>query len=104
MIGVEVFSGAGFHAVEGGDAEEALELLEALATVHLLFTDIHTPGAMDGLALAHHAARQWRHIGVIIVSGQGEPHPDSLPTGSRFLAKPYNPERVLRHARELTGL
>jgi CheY-like chemotaxis protein len=102
MLGVEIFNGAGFQVFEAANAEEALELLAAISAVHLLFTDINMPGTIDGLALAHRVVEEWPHIGIIIVSGQGIPHPDTLPRGSRFHIKPYDPERVLDHARELT--
>jgi CheY-like chemotaxis protein len=102
VFGVEMFSTAGFHVVEAGDAQEALDLLRAVAAVHLLFTDVAMPGLMDGLALAHHVSERWPHIGIIIVSGQGFPDSD-LPQGARFHGKPYDPELVLHHARELTG-
>jgi CheY-like chemotaxis protein len=103
MLGVEIFSGAGFQVVEAATAEEALELLAARSAVHLLFTDINMPGTIDGMALVRRVAEEWPHIGIIIVSGQAIPHPDALPRGSRFHTKPYDAERVLDHARQLTG-
>jgi CheY-like chemotaxis protein len=103
LLGAEMFSVAGFHVVEAGNAQQALGLLRALAAIHLVFTDVAMPGPMDGLALAHHVSQRWPHIGVIIVSGQGFPDLD-LPRGARFHVKPYDPELVLHHARELTGV
>jgi CheY-like chemotaxis protein len=103
MLGVEIFSEAGYQVIEAANAEEALELLAALSAVHLLFTDIHMPGAMDGLALAHRVVEERPHIGIIIVSGQGIPHPAKLPSGARFHTKPYDAGRVLDQARELTA-
>ncbi len=100
LLGVEMFSVAGFHVVEAGNAQEALNLLRALAAVHLVFTDVAMPGPMDGLALAH-VSERWPHIGIIIVSGHGLPDSD-LPRGARFHGKPYDPELVLHHAREFT--
>jgi CheY-like chemotaxis protein len=102
LLGAEMFSVAGFHVVEAGNAQEALDLIWALAAVHLVFTDVAMPGPMDGLALAHHVSERWPHIGIIIASGHGFPDSD-LPRGARFHGKPYDPELVLHHARELTG-
>jgi two-component system, response regulator PdtaR len=102
LLAVEVFRQAGFQAVEAADAEEALELLAALSAVHLLFTGINMPGKIDGLALAHRVAAEWPRVGIIVVSGRGIPSPGALPEGCRFHAKPYEPERVLEQARELT--
>jgi two-component system, response regulator PdtaR len=102
QLGVEIFIEAGYQVVEAANAEEALELLAASSAVHLLFTDINMPGSIDGLALAHRAGEQRPHLGIIIVSGQGIPHPDALPRGCRFHTKRYDPGRVLDHAQELT--
>lgn len=99
----DFFRQAGFQVVEAAEAGEALELLAALTAVHLLFTDIHMPGGIDGLALAHQVAAEWPHVGIIIVSGRAIPSSDALPKGCHFHAKPYDPERVLEQARELTG-
>jgi hypothetical protein len=46
-------------------------------------------------------SRRWPHIGIIVVSGQSKPQPHELPAGARFHCKPYDPDIVVRHAREL---
>ena len=59
MVAADVLADAGFTVIEAGHAGEALALLEAHASgIHVLFTDIQMPGAMDGLALAHYASSQ----------------------------------------------
>ena len=80
-----MFSVAGFHVVEAGNAQEALKLLRALAAVPLVFTDVAMSGPMDGLALARHVSERWPHIGIIIVSGHGLPDSD-LPQEHGFTA------------------
>jgi CheY-like chemotaxis protein len=62
---------------------------------------VNMPGAIDGLALARQVSRRWPHIGIIVVSGQSKPQPHELPAGARFHCKPYDPDIVVRHAREL---
>ena len=53
-----VFRDEGFDVVEAQDAVEALEALENRgSSVVALFSDIHMPGSLDGLALASHARR-----------------------------------------------
>jgi CheY-like chemotaxis protein len=82
-------------------AEDALASLETHATViHVLFTDIHMPGTMDGLALAHHAARSWPWIALLITSGLASPDGSTLLGQRRFLPKPYHPAHAIRHIRE----
>jgi two-component system, response regulator PdtaR len=52
MMAVEVVEEAGFVALEAGNADEAVALLESRSDISLLFTDINMPGSMDGLKLA----------------------------------------------------
>jgi len=96
-----LFRNAGFRTAANSD--EALEFLEADFNVQLLFTDVHMPGTMDGLALARQVADRWPHIGIMVVSGRSKPQPHEFPAGCRFHRKPYSPDTVVRHARELTA-
>ncbi len=99
MMATDMLTDAGFAVIEAGHAEEALAILEAQAAdIHVLFTDIHMPGAMDGLKLAHHASSHWPWIGLLIASGDVTPKTADMPAGSKFLAKPYNPDHVIAHA------
>jgi CheY-like chemotaxis protein len=86
------------------NSDEALEFLDADSEVQLLFTDVNMPGTIDGLALARQARDRWPHIGIIVVSGQVMPKPHELPVDCRFHRKPYDPNAVVRHARELMRL
>jgi CheY-like chemotaxis protein len=95
-----MFSDAGYRVIEAENADEALQLLEINADVRLLFTDVTMPGSMNGSDLAGQVARRWPEMGVIVTSGR--PRPESLPSGSKFHAKPYEPTNVLRHASEMT--
>jgi CheY-like chemotaxis protein len=100
-FGAGIFADAGFRTIEAANSDEALHLLSADSKVNLLFTDVNLPGAIDGLALARQVSRRWPHVGIIVVSGQSKPQPHELPAGSRFHCKPYDPDIVVRHAREL---
>ena len=102
MGAVDVLTKAGFVVLEARQAQEALTILESKSeAIHLLFTDIHMPGRMNGLHLAHHVRRNWPHIAVLVASGEYKPEPASLPAGCRFLPKPYDPAEVVAHVREL---
>ena len=46
MVAVEVVEEAGFAALEAGDADEAVALLESHPDISLLFTDIDMPGRL----------------------------------------------------------
>jgi DNA-binding NtrC family response regulator len=93
---------ANFGVIEAGHAGEALAVLEREAVrVHVVFTDVHMPGPMDGLMLAHHVRRHWPHIGLLVASGQGIVSEEAMPNGGRFIPKPYRLDHVVRHIREL---
>jgi CheY-like chemotaxis protein len=102
LVVVEALADAGFEVLEAEHAEAALAVLQIhAARVHVLFTDIQMPGAMDGIALAHHTAEHWPEIALLITSARPRPHQSSLPGKSRFLVKPYQPHHLVRHIREL---
>ena len=102
MMVVDALTDAGFTVIEAVRADDALSVLSAQAeTIHALFTDIQMPGAMTGLELAHHVQGQWPWIALLVASGNFRPSPDAMPAGSRFLSKPYNPDHVVKHVREL---
>jgi len=52
MDAVDMIAAAGFDVVEAGNADEAIEILEARRDITVVFTDIQMPGSMDGLKLA----------------------------------------------------
>jgi CheY-like chemotaxis protein len=103
LSAIGMFEDAGFRMIEAGNSDEALELLETDCDVQLLFTDVNMPGTIDGLALARQVHDRWPHIGIMVASAKPMLQPDELPAGSRFEQKPYSPDRVVRHARELTS-
>jgi DNA-binding NtrC family response regulator len=98
----EALEDAGFEVIEAEHAEAALLVLQIhAARIHVLLTDIHMPGAMNGLALAHHTAANWPKIALLMTSARPRPHQRWLPEKCRFLAKPYQHEHVICHIREL---
>jgi two-component system, response regulator PdtaR len=104
LVVIEALHDAGFEVMDVEHAEAALGLLQNHATrIHVLFTDIQMPGAMDGLALAHHTAKHWPKIALLITSSRPRPERAELPEKSRFLAKPYRHQHVIRHIRELVA-
>jgi CheY-like chemotaxis protein len=103
LSAVAMLEDAGFRMIEAANGDEALELLEADSDVQLLFTDIHMPGAINGLALAKRVHDRWPHIGIMLASARPMRRPHELPSGSRFEQKPYSPATMVRHARELTS-
>jgi two-component system, response regulator PdtaR len=104
LVIVEALEDAGFEVIDAEHAEAALGVLQIhAARIHVLFTDIHMPGTMDGIALAHHTAKNWPKIALLLTSARPSPHQRSLPEKSRFVDKPYRHAHVVRHIRELAA-
>jgi two-component system, response regulator PdtaR len=104
LVIVAALEDAGFEVIEAEHAEAALSVLQInAASIRVLFTDIQMPGTMDGLALAHHTAKNWPKIALLLTSARPRPHQRSLPEKCRFLAKPYGHDHVIRHIRELAA-
>jgi CheY-like chemotaxis protein len=101
MLGVDLLEEAGFAVIEASNADEALAALHARPEVRVLFTDVDMPGSMDGFELARVTREHWPEVAVLVVSGKTTPGPDDLPPGGRFIAKPYQPERLIRLVREM---
>src|SRR5580658_2260193 len=104
LSAVGMLEDAGFRMIEAVNSDQALELLEADSDIQLLFTDVNMPGTIDGLALARQVHDRWPHIGIMVASAKSVPRRDQMPAGTRFELKPYAPETVVRHARELTSV
>jgi CheY-like chemotaxis protein len=89
------------EVVECQSAEAALSVLERRADeVELLFTDVQLAGAMSGADLA--AAAKDRNPNIIIIVTSGRECPRQLPSGARFLPKPWLAIDILREAAAAT--
>jgi two-component system, response regulator PdtaR len=91
----------GFEVIETGSADEALTWLEVRDDVRVILTDIHMPGPLNGLDLAHLVHRRWPGVLVLVVSGVARPSAAELPEGGRFVTKPYEGSTILHHLREM---
>ena len=103
MDAADMIAGAGFEVVEAGNADQAIEILEARADVTVVFTDIQMPGSMDGLKLARAIRGRWPPIKIVATSGHVGVRETDLPEGGRFVPKPYSSGQVTGVLRELTG-
>ena len=80
--------------IEAANADEAIAILESRADIRVVFTDIHMPGSMDGLKLAHAVRDRWPPIKIIVTSGRDRLSAGDLPDGGRFFSKPYDPREI----------
>lgn len=92
----DYLSDAGFTVLEAANADQAIRLLEANRNIEVLFTDIDMPGTMDGLKLASAVSDRWPPVRIIVTSGHVKLDAAALPQGGLFVAKPYDPELILR--------
>jgi CheY-like chemotaxis protein len=92
---------AGFDVIEAGDADEAIAILTARNDIRLVFTDVHMPGSMDGLKLAHFVRDGWPPVKVVATSGHARITDSDLPEGVRFVPKPYSAAEITATLREL---
>src|SRR6187200_843666 len=85
---------AGFEAIAASDADEAIRILESRNDIRAVFTDVHMPGSMDGLRLARVVRNRWPPVALIVTSGHTNVLESDLPTGGRFLHKPYEASQI----------
>jgi CheY-like chemotaxis protein len=100
-LAVEFVEQAGFVALEAGNADEAVALLEARSDIAVLFTDINMPGSVDGLGLAHAVRDRWPPIRILVASGGVRLKRSDLPPNSVFLEKPYHGETMIAQLRTM---
>jgi CheY-like chemotaxis protein len=81
---------AGFDVVEAATADEAITVLETRNDIRLVFTEIQMPGSIDGLRLTHLVKTRWPPVQIIATSGRLRLRDDDLPTGGRYLSKPFD--------------
>ena len=75
---------AGFSVIEADRADEALTYIESGEQVDLVFSDIQTPGSLDGLQLAQTLWGKYPNLPVILTSGNAAPKHVGT-----FVPKPY---------------
>jgi CheY-like chemotaxis protein len=103
MVFSEILQDAGYSVTDAPTADEALAMLEKCCEAHVVVTDVHMPGQLNGFELAEVICTRWPHIGVVIVSGRLRPSQNELPDDSRFLAKPVHPEVLIATVQEVAA-
>src|SRR3954453_12493133 len=101
MNAIAMVEEAGFEAVAASDADEAIRILESRNDIRAVFTDVHMPGSMDGLRLPRGGRNRWPPVSLIVPSGRANVQETDLPTGARFLRKPYEHAQIEAALRQL---
>jgi CheY-like chemotaxis protein len=92
---------AGFVVIQAADGAAALVILASGAEFHVLFTDVQMPGPIDGVGVAIRVRAERPGMPILVTSGHGVP--ELLPTGGRFVSKPYDNRKVVTLLRELVA-
>ena len=71
MVAVSVAEESGFEVLSAATADEAIGILETRSDIRLVFTDVHMPGSMDGLRLAHAVRGRWPPVELLVTSALG---------------------------------
>ena len=91
---MEMVEDAGFAALVASNADEAIRILESRNDIRAVFTDVQMPGSMDGLRLARVIRNRWAPVALIVTSGHAHVSEKDVPTGGRFLPKPYDAGQI----------
>jgi DNA-binding response OmpR family regulator len=103
LLTANIMENAGFEALQAGDADEALAILETRSDIALMLTSVTMPGSMDGLGLARTVRKRWPALKTIIASSQVRLIGSDLTAGSRFVLKPYHVPTMISGVRSLIG-
>ena len=95
MLIAEVLQDLGYAAIEAGDGQIALKLLESEAAIDLLVTDVGLPGALNGRQVADAARAARPGLKVLFITGYAESaviEGGRLEAGMELVTKPFTME------------
>ena len=101
LMAVTVVEDAGFEAIEAGNADEAISILESRNDIRIVFTDVDMPGGMDGMKLAACIRDRWPPVQIVVTSGYLAGKDVALPARSLFFPKPYSAPAVAEALRRM---
>jgi PAS domain S-box-containing protein len=106
MVIVEVLRELGYHALEAGDAEAAMPVIESSRPIDLLVSDVGLPG-MNGRQIAEHARRSRPSLKVLFVTGYAEgaaSRSGFLAPGMAMMTKPFAIEALASKISEMMAM
>lgn len=86
---------AGFEVIEAGNGAEAMSLLSGNRRIDVVFSDIHMPGGVNGIALAGFVIDRFPQTRIILTTGSDDGQDLAMATGLHLIRKPYRPETVI---------
>lgn len=96
----EYLRALGYRVIEAANAAEAITVLGAGMHVDLVFSDIVTPGEIDGVGLARIVRRRYPDIPVVLTSGDGARAAEAK-IADAFVRKPYRSSAIARRVARL---
>ena len=94
----------GYRTISAIDGPSALEALERVAKIDLLFTDVVLPRGMNGAALAKVAQERQKDLRVLYMSGYTRNailHNGALDEGVQLITKPFRKADLAQKLREV---
>ena len=101
LVAIDLFEDAGFQVIAVETADEGLKVIEDAAEIDGVFTDVETPGQLNGLGLAKITHSLHPDTAILVVSGRTHIREAELPPRSRFIGKPYKFDTILKALDEL---
>lgn len=104
MLLSDVLEQLGYVAIEAGDSEEGLKILQKDSRIDLLITDVGLPGGMNGRQMADAARVSRPDLKVLFITGYAENSILSnghLGTGMAVLTKPFALETIAQRIRSM---
>lgn len=101
---VAVLEDLGYRVVEAADVESALDAVETVPHIDLLFTDVVLPGSRSGRDLAEMLKQRFPKLPVLFTTGYTRNaivHNGRLDAKVHLLNKPYTQQELARKLREL---
>ena len=93
-----------YVVIEAEDGARALQIIETVPNIRLLFTDVGLPGGMDGRQLADAALRLRSDLRVLFTTGYAHGaivHDGRLAPGIELISKPFTLAALATKIREL---
>jgi len=104
MLVTDVLRELGYAAIEAGDGESGLTILQSSARIDLLITDIGLPGELDGGQVADAARKLRPELKVLFITGFAENAALShgrIDAGMSVLSKPFALEALAARVKGL---
>ena len=95
-IAMRALGKAGYTVIKAAHATKALQRIEGLPRLDLLFTDIILPGALNGIELAREVQQLRPEAKVLYTSGYAKNEIIPSDEGAEFLPKPYRRKDLIR--------